>query len=136
MVQHRRGPLSPQFNRADFLAEVKAHYEKVWQEEDRLRAARQRQELRVFGPMEGAETTTSVPMSEEEEAYVNRELRFLMRRYGVTLDSPQLRSEIQKARGAFASIQAAKAYTWAGYCGPSCTPNTPLYREGGRLRRR
>ena len=153
MVQYRRGPLSPQFS----LAEVKAHYERVWQEEDRLRAARQQQELerqrrheatkrglplrvtgsslpglRFFGPMKGEEMTTSMPMSAEEEAYVNGEVRYLMRRYGVVLNFPRLQSGIQKAREAFASIQAAKGYTWAGYCGPSFTPNTPLYREGRR----
>jgi hypothetical protein len=76
--------------------------------------------------------TTSVPMSAEEDAYVNKEVRFLMHHYGVMLDLPRLQREIQKARGAFASIQAAKGYTSAGYCGPSCTPNTPLYREGRR----
>jgi hypothetical protein len=158
MVQYRRGPLSPQFNRADFFAEVKARYEKIWQEEDRLRAARQRQEMErqcrqevtkcglpllrvtgrsqsgvgVVGPMKGEEKTTSMPMSGEEEAYVNGEIRYMMRRYAVVLDLPRLQNEIQNARGAYASILAAKKYTWAGYCGPSCTPNTPLYREGRR----
>jgi len=69
-------------------------------------------------------------MSAEEDAYVNQSVRQLMRS-GVVLGIDRMQREIQNARAAFASIQAAKQI-WPGYCGPACSPNTPLYRTGRR----
>jgi hypothetical protein len=81
-------------------------------------------------PRQVQDVSRTLSMSAKEETYVNRRIRSLMDS-GVVLDFPRMQSEIQKARKAFSSIQAAKQ-VWAGYCGPSCTPNTPLYRKGRR----
>ena len=44
MAEYRRGPLPRQFDYADYIAETKAKLEKVWQQEDAIRAEREKRQ--------------------------------------------------------------------------------------------